>query len=68
MLLIWLNNMMHYNLYVDLKIRSYFNYVVIFFCYLLSFCCENAGNGRGYELLDIHEVWRRALNVLSSRK
>jgi len=48
MLFIWLNNMIHNILYVDLAdFISYFNYVVIFFCYLLSFSCEIAGNGAG---------------------
>jgi len=41
--------MMRNILYVDLTdFIAYFNYIVIFFCYLLSFCCESAGNGCRY--------------------
>jgi len=68
MLFIWLNNMMRNILYVDLSdFISYFNYAVIFFCYLLSFRCESVGNGCGYGHLDTHRVWGRASNLLPTR-
>ena len=65
MLFIWLNNMLRNILYVDLAdFISSFNYVVIFFCYLLSFCCQSAGNECGYRHLDTHRVWGQMPNLL----
>jgi len=60
--------MMRNILNVDLKdFRSYFNYDVMFFCYLLSFCCESADNRRRYGCLDTHKIWGRTPNLLPTR-
>ena len=41
--------------------------MLLYFCYLLSFCCESAGKGCSYVHLDTHRVWGRIPNLLLKR-